>query len=299
MWGGFGGFGGWNRPRGMRPRGGGYGSPHGRNQNYGGWGGHNMRPQNQQGWGGPQGGYGTFQGVTPQGQGQRPSSPALGIGTYAGAVKNQNTGGIGKMAESTPMAKSGPPQRKKLKLEQMGFGNMGSGFGCSMFVPNQGEEMPTMLQMGYAGDEPLNGSGFGDGGYGTDGVKQEIKQENGGYAGGAVKMEPGKGVGPAGGKSGGKSDWPPSLMDYIARAFGACRNDKEKDQTEGYLKNLLNGRLKSGSAYDIDWETEPLPKIYLLLIILKMDKNKRKEIQLGIVCLIQNMMNEMIEILLL
>ena len=57
----------------------------------------------------------------------------------------------------------------------MGFGNMGSGFGCSLFVPNQGEEMPTMLQMGYAGEGP--GTGFGDeggdstgfGGYDDDG----------------------------------------------------------------------------------------------------------------------------------
>ena len=57
-----------------------------------------------------------------------------------------------------------------------------------------------------------------------------------------------------------KTEWPPSLMDYISRAFSACRNDKEKDKTEKYLKNLLNGRLKSGSAYEIDWESEPLPK---------------------------------------
>ena len=38
----------------------------------------------------------------------------------------------------------------------MGFGNMGAGFGCSQFTPNQGEEMPTMLHMGY------DGEGFGD-----------------------------------------------------------------------------------------------------------------------------------------
>lgn len=33
---------------------------------------------------------------------------------------------------------------------------MGAGFGCSQFTPNQGEEMPTMLHMGY------DGEGFGD-----------------------------------------------------------------------------------------------------------------------------------------
>ena len=56
----------------------------------------------------------------------------------------------------------------------MGFGNMGAGFGCSHFVANQGEEMPTMLQMGYAGEGPgqgiadvEEGTGFGD--YADDG----------------------------------------------------------------------------------------------------------------------------------
>merc|ERR1711970_1426527 len=60
--------------------------------------------------------------------------------------------------------------------------------------------MPTMLQMGYAGEAP--GMGFGDD---AENVKTEVK-------------------------------------------------------TEKYLKNILNGRLKSGSAYEIDWENEPLPK---------------------------------------
>ena len=81
-----------------------------------------------------------------------------------------------------------------------------------------------------------------------------------------------------------KAEWPPSLMDYIrkmiqiltnsaimlifnpvlnlynSRAFSSCRNDTEKDKTEKYLKNILNGRLKSGSVNEIDWENEPLPK---------------------------------------
>ena len=47
---------------------------------------------------------------------------------------------------------------------------------------------------------------------------------------------------------------------YKSRAFSSCRNDTEKDKTEKYLKNILNGRLKSGSVNEIDWENEPLPK---------------------------------------
>jgi len=155
------------------------------------------------------------------------------------------------------------PKPKKLRLEEMGFGNMGSGFGCSLFVPNQGEELPTMLQMGYAGEAP--GTGFGDADEGTgfgnyaDDVKSEPKLESKEDKPILGKMGP---AGTLGLKDKGekKTEWPPSLMDYISRAFSACRNDKEKDKTESYLKNLLNGRLKSGSAYEIDWESEPLPK---------------------------------------
>ena len=77
--------------------------------------------------------------------------------SYAGAVKQENK----QEPKFAPQQqnKQGPqqaPPKKKLRLEQMGFGNMGAGFGCSQFTPNQGEEMPTMLHMGY------DGEGFGD-----------------------------------------------------------------------------------------------------------------------------------------
>jgi len=188
---------------------------------------------------------------------------------YAGAVKNEQIKQehMGQQQQRPaqqrpPLGKDQGPSKKKPKLEQMGFGNMGSGFGCSLFVPNQGEEMPTMLQMGYAGEAP--GMGFGDE---TDDVKSEVKTE----PKSEMKMEESK---PTLGKMqviGGKTmvagqenqkkaEWPPSLMDYISRAFSSCRNDQEKDKTEKYLKNILNGRLKSGSVNEIDWENEPLPK---------------------------------------
>ncbi|XP_078482709.1 leukocyte receptor cluster member 8 homolog isoform X2 [Ciona intestinalis] len=53
--------------------------------------------------------------------------------------------------------------------------------------------------------------------------------------------------------------WPPALMEYIQRAFQACNTEESKDQTEKYLKVLLNERMKNGSAYGIDWNKEPLP----------------------------------------
>ena len=72
--------------------------------------------------------------------------------SYAGAVKQESN-----EPKFAPQQKpQQAPPKKKLRLEQMGFGNMGAGFGCSQFTPNQGEEMPTMLHMGY------DGEGFGD-----------------------------------------------------------------------------------------------------------------------------------------
>jgi len=245
---------------GMRPQGwggmGGYGGMGG-NQG-GGWGNAWGQPQNM---GGNMGGYGRMPNQMQPNQGMN----------YANAVKNENVkqepangnkpNAAPGVRPPAPGKQNGEPQKKKLRLEQMGFGNMGSGFGCSLFVPNQGEEMPTMLQMGYAGEAP--GMGFGD----EPEVKQEVKTEPKAEAKpGDLEPKPTLGkVGKVGGEMSSvnqekKAEWPPALMDYISRAFSSCRNDQEKDKTEKYLKNILNGRLKSGSAYEIDWENEPLPK---------------------------------------
>lgn len=208
------------------------------------------------------------------GQPQQQQQPGM---NYAGAVKNEQIKQENMQHQQQqrpgqqrqpPMKDQGGPSKKKPKLEQMGFGNMGSGFGCSLFVPNQGEEMPTMLQMGYAGEAP--GMGFGDDVGDNDPTKSEVKTEPKTEA--TMKMEEskptlgkmqvigGKTTVVAGQESQKKAEWPPSLMDYISRAFSSCRNDQEKDKTEKYLKNILNGRLKSGSVNEIDWENEPLPK---------------------------------------
>lgn len=57
----------------------------------------------------------------------------------------------------------------------------------------------------------------------------------------------------------GSKSWPPELMDYIQRSFQACTSESDKDKTEAYLKSLLNERMKSGVAHQIDWNVEPLP----------------------------------------
>ena len=150
-----------------RGRGGGWGNQRGM---YGGRGNYmnrgGMRPQS---WGpmtSPMGSYGNQWSSNQNPAWGAPMGQQQGM-NYAGAVKNeavkQEPGKPGPRApgpgqvrppQQRPGGKDGGPKSKKLKLEQMGFGNMGSGFGCSLFVPNQGEEMPTMLQMGYAGEAP-------------------------------------------------------------------------------------------------------------------------------------------------
>merc|ERR1712157_278332 len=190
MWGGFGGFGqGW---RGQNRGRGGFGGNMGRGgQMYPNRGG--MRPQmyNQRMPGGmgmgmnPMGmGRGGMMGMNPMGQMgmQRPNMGNQGMQNqggmnYAGAVKNEPEEKKVKQEPMNQNQSSQEPKKKKLRLEQMGFGNMGAGFGCSQFVANQGEEMPTMLQMGYAGEGPGvmgadEGTGFGD--YADD-VKTEFK----------------------------------------------------------------------------------------------------------------------------
>merc|ERR1712227_600585 len=174
---------------------------------------------------------------------QRPPMQNQGGMNYAGAVKNEQQDEKKVQPKQEPMnmnQSSQEPKKKKLRLEQMGFGNMGAGFGCSQFVANQGEEMPTMLQMGYAGEGPGGmgadeGTGFGD--YADD-VKTEFKGDSKDPVPVLGKSGPVGSI--KGAKDEKKTEWPPSLMDYISRAFSACRNDKEKDKTESYLKNLLN-----------------------------------------------------------
>ncbi|CAK8684986.1 unnamed protein product [Clavelina lepadiformis] len=53
--------------------------------------------------------------------------------------------------------------------------------------------------------------------------------------------------------------WPPSLMEYIERAFHACTSEADKDATESFLKDILNNKMKDGTAYNNDWSKESLP----------------------------------------
>lgn len=50
------------------------------------------------------------------------------------------------------------------------------------------------------------------------------------------------------------------MKEYVQRCFTACETEDDKDRTEKVLKEVLQDRLKDGSAYTIDWDREPLPE---------------------------------------
>ncbi|KAK9513905.1 hypothetical protein VZT92_027406 [Zoarces viviparus] len=56
-------------------------------------------------------------------------------------------------------------------------------------------------------------------------------------------------------------DWPQAMKEYVQRCFTACETEEDKDRTEKVLKEVLQDRLKDGSAYTIDWNREPLPEL--------------------------------------
>ncbi|XP_069769288.1 LOW QUALITY PROTEIN: leukocyte receptor cluster member 8 homolog [Narcine bancroftii] len=56
-------------------------------------------------------------------------------------------------------------------------------------------------------------------------------------------------------------NWPQAMKEYVQRCFTACETELDKDRTEKLLKDVLQARLQDGSAYTIDWGTEPLPDL--------------------------------------
>ncbi|XP_034030536.1 leukocyte receptor cluster member 8 homolog isoform X2 [Thalassophryne amazonica] len=65
----------------------------------------------------------------------------------------------------------------------------------------------------------------------------------------------------SGAAQGRPQDWPSSMKEYVQRCFTACETEEDKDRTEKVLKEILQDRLKDGSAYTIDWTREPLPEL--------------------------------------
>lgn len=53
----------------------------------------------------------------------------------------------------------------------------------------------------------------------------------------------------------------PSCREYVQRAFEKCETETDKDQTEQFLKNMLTSAFKDGTAWVVDWDKEPLPRL--------------------------------------
>uniref|UniRef100_A0A914VZY8 SAC3/GANP/THP3 conserved domain-containing protein n=1 Tax=Plectus sambesii TaxID=2011161 RepID=A0A914VZY8_9BILA len=56
-----------------------------------------------------------------------------------------------------------------------------------------------------------------------------------------------------------KGGVPDGVPKYIERAYMAVSGDDEKNKVEKYLKEKLTPLLESGAAWNVDWNTEPLP----------------------------------------
>ena len=54
-------------------------------------------------------------------------------------------------------------------------------------------------------------------------------------------------------------DWPPSLKDYVSRAFASVRNEGDRDSIQDLLKKKLTDAFNNGRTKLIDWDKEPLP----------------------------------------
>ncbi|KAM6967991.1 leukocyte receptor cluster member 8 homolog [Aplochiton taeniatus] len=79
--------------------------------------------------------------------------------------------------------------------------------------------------------------------------------------GAATSPTPGAGPAASGAAQTRPQDWPPAMKEYVQRCFTACETEDDKDRTEKMLKDVLQDRLKDGSAYTIDWSREPLPEL--------------------------------------
>lgn len=57
------------------------------------------------------------------------------------------------------------------------------------------------------------------------------------------------------------SAWPPSLKNYVNRAFAMCATSWERDRTEGVLRSLIQEATAAGTLHTKDWTSQPLPQI--------------------------------------
>lgn len=64
-----------------------------------------------------------------------------------------------------------------------------------------------------------------------------------------------------------KKEWPPSLRNYVERAFAQCTTEKDQNQMEEKLRQKIKEAIQKGDLMNRDWDNEPIPKL----------KSKRKK----------------------
>mmetsp|Transcript_22383 Transcript_22383/g.62057 ORF Transcript_22383/g.62057 Transcript_22383/m.62057 type:complete len:806 (-) Transcript_22383:370-2787(-) len=58
-----------------------------------------------------------------------------------------------------------------------------------------------------------------------------------------------------------KANWPPSLRNYVERAFIRCKTPQNRKQIEVLLKQFINQAETQGELWSRNWETAPLPQL--------------------------------------
>ncbi|UYV65258.1 LENG8 [Cordylochernes scorpioides] len=57
------------------------------------------------------------------------------------------------------------------------------------------------------------------------------------------------------------TEWPPSIKDYVNRAYSQCKTDTEKDHVQSILRVKLTAAHQDQTLWTKDWDKEPLPDV--------------------------------------
>ncbi len=58
-----------------------------------------------------------------------------------------------------------------------------------------------------------------------------------------------------------QQEWPRDLKNFVSRCFASVKDDDDKNAIEKYLKVKLTNAFNSGTAFKIDWDSEPVPPL--------------------------------------
>ncbi|KAL6074489.1 Leukocyte receptor cluster member 8 [Balamuthia mandrillaris] len=73
--------------------------------------------------------------------------------------------------------------------------------------------------------------------------------------------------------------WPPSLRNYVERAFAQCQGDEQRNKMEVRLKTMITECIANSTLWHRDWNTEPLPDIGEATSYSMAGKGKKRPLQ--------------------